>query len=232
MDLNTVIFALLGGVVPSLVWLWFWLREDKKNPEPSYALFKAFIAGVLTVFVAIFFEKITRSQIEIIFSASLAPVLITASWAFIEEFLKFIFAYFSSLIYKYNDEPIDSMIYMITVALGFAAAENTMFLLKPITQSQVIDSIFTGNLRFLGATLLHILASSIVGVAFAFTFNKSKAARLFIIPVSVLLASVAHFAFNYSISQLHTDLMQVFAFVWIALVALLIIFEKIKRLKY
>ncbi len=232
MDLNTILFALGGGVLPSIAWLWFWLREDRKHPEPTYAIVKAFIAGGLAVFVSVFLEKITKSRIESILSMPAASVAVIASWAAIEEATKFTLAYFSSLKNKYNDEPIDSMIYMITVALGFAAVENTMFLLNPLIQNKLFESLLTGNLRFLGATLLHVLASSVVGAGLALSFNKSKKVKTFAGVLALIFAIVAHFAFNYSISELNIDLMRVFAFVWVGLVALLILFEKVKRIKF
>jgi len=46
-------------------------------------------------------------------------------WAVAEESLKFIFAYLFVLRNKAVNEPVDVVIYMITVALGFAALENT-----------------------------------------------------------------------------------------------------------
>ena len=30
---SILFFAIAGGFIPSLLWLWFWLKEDS-NPEP------------------------------------------------------------------------------------------------------------------------------------------------------------------------------------------------------
>ena len=35
LNLTMSLFALIGGFVPALVWLWFWLKEDKQKPEPK-----------------------------------------------------------------------------------------------------------------------------------------------------------------------------------------------------
>lgn len=231
MNLQTVIYALMGGVLPSILWLWFWLREDKKNPEPTYAIVIAFFAGVLAVFISIALEKGAQSLIKSL-ALPFAGVIIMASWAFIEEISKYLMAWISSLKKPYNDEPIDSLVYMITVALGFAAAENTLFLLDPLTQNQLFESILTGNMRFLGATLLHILASSIVGAGLAISFKRSAKIRRIALLSSLFFAFLVHFGFNYSISELKIGFISVFAYIWIALIALLILFEKIKRIKY
>ncbi len=217
--------------MPSILWLWFWLREDKKNPEPTHAIVLAFFAGVLAVFLSIVLEKGAKSLIETLMLPS-AGLLIIISWAFIEETSKYFLAWLTSLKKPYNDEPIDALIYMITVALGFAAAENTLFLLDPLTQNQVLESILTGNMRFLGATLLHILASSMVGVGLALSFKKPAKVRRIALFSTLFFAVLVHFGFNYSISELKINFFSVFAYIWIALIALLIIFEKIKRIKY
>jgi len=57
-ETNVLIFALLGGIVPALFWLWFWIREDRLKPEPKSALFSAFISGIVAVLLALFFELI------------------------------------------------------------------------------------------------------------------------------------------------------------------------------
>lgn len=53
-----IIFALLGGVVPALFWLLFWIGEDRLRPEPRSALISAFIGGIIAVLISLFFELI------------------------------------------------------------------------------------------------------------------------------------------------------------------------------
>ena len=57
-ETNVLILALLGGIVPALFWLLFWVREDRLRPEPKIALFSAFLGGILAVAIAIFLELI------------------------------------------------------------------------------------------------------------------------------------------------------------------------------
>ena len=56
-EITTVIAASLGGLLPALAWLWFWLREDSKHPEPRRLIALAFLAGMVAVAVAIPLEK-------------------------------------------------------------------------------------------------------------------------------------------------------------------------------
>ncbi len=232
MDLNTILFAAFGGIVPALLWLWFWLREDKKNPEPTYAIVKAFVAGMLSVPIALVLEKAIAWQLAAVASGTVFVIIKVTLWSFIEEGLKLGFAHISSLKQKYNDEPVDALIYMITVALGFAALENTLFLLDPLAKQEFLNSIFTGNFRFLGATLLHVLSSSIIGAALALGFHLKKKAKLKVLAVAFLLATVVHALFNFSLTEFDMPMLQIFATVWVAMVMLLALFEKVKRIKY
>ncbi|MAZ67176.1 hypothetical protein CL652_00155 [bacterium] len=223
MELPVVVYAALGGILPALVWVWFWNREDAKHPEPKQLIVAAFLVGMVTVAAVIPLEKMAT-----VFLSGTAMVV---AWAAIEEIMKFALAYFTVLSHKANDEPIDPLIYMITVALGFAAAENTLFLIDPISNSGIIESILTGNFRFLGATLLHVLASSAVGLMLGLAFYRRKLVKFWYGAIGLILAIILHGLFNFFILKSNgNELMQVFMFVWIGLILLLIAFEHVKRI--
>ncbi|MEK7184948.1 MAG: PrsW family glutamic-type intramembrane protease, partial [Patescibacteria group bacterium] len=147
-----LLYALLAGILPTLLWLWFWLREDNLNPEPRSIIAISFILGIAVVPLAIIFEKYAS---DLIITESYKYIL----WAGIEEICKFIAVLIIIIKSKNVDEPIDIMIYSITVALGFAALENTLFILSPIQNGDILRGIITGNMRFIGATLVHIVSS-------------------------------------------------------------------------
>ena len=223
MDLSVVAYATIGGVVPALIWVWFWLKEDAKKPEPPQLIVAAFLIGIIAVITVIPLQKLAM-----VFFSGTTMVMV---WAAIEEVVKFALAYFTVLAHKANDEPIDALIYMITVALGFAAAENTLFLIDPIANGDFIESVLTGNFRFLGATLLHILSSSAIGLALGLAFYKRPLIKFWYGLVGLILAIVLHGAFNFFILRSDgNDLMRVFAFVWVGLIILLIAFEHVKRI--
>lgn len=220
----TLLYALLGGILPALLWLWFWLREDKARPEPRGLLLLSFAVGMVAVPLVLPFQKFAAVS----FSATTAIVL----WAATEELFKFGGAYIAVLRRKTTDEPVDAVIYMITVALGFAALENTFFLLNPLTDGNIMESILTGNLRFLGATLLHTLSSATIGVAIALSFYKSKAIKSLYIVIGVILSIVLHTLFNLFIMKSNGEkTLIVFLFVWIGIILLILFFEKIKRIR-
>ncbi|MBV9159466.1 MAG: PrsW family intramembrane metalloprotease, partial [Candidatus Kaiserbacteria bacterium] len=166
--LESILAAAAGGILPALAWLWFWRREDSKNPEPRRLIALAFLAGMVTVAIVIPVEKFVASYISPLnvpfFISGGATTLVFISWSAIEEIFKFLAARFTVLRRREDDEPIDPVIYMVTVALGFAAAENTLFLLSPLSGDTALQTVMTGNLRFVGATLLHVLSSAAIGV--------------------------------------------------------------------
>ena len=47
-SINSIFYAVLGGAVPTFLWLWFWLSKDD-HPEPGMVLTLAFIGGALSV---------------------------------------------------------------------------------------------------------------------------------------------------------------------------------------
>jgi len=218
-------YAVIGGIIPSLIWLWFWLREDSLNPEPTRRLLYTFLAGMIIVPWVIPFQQLFTGGIHE------NPGVIIA-WAGIEEIFKFAAAYFIILQHREADEPIDMVIYMITVALGFAAFENALFILNPLVNGEIIDTILTGNLRFFGATLLHVLCSALIGIALAFGFYRRRSIRRLYTFIGVILAIGLHAFFNFSIMQTQGgNALSTFAVVWIGIILLILVFEKVKRIK-
>lgn len=220
-----IILSILGGVLPAIFWLWFWLKEDKKHPEPKFRIIASFVAGMIAVLIVIPIEK---------YLYQLAGFGITwltlASWAATEELLKFGAAYLAALRHKDNDEPLDPVIYMISAALGFSALENSFFLARFIESSSLSQSIISGNMRFIGATLLHTVSSATVGVFLALSFYKNKTAKKNYLFTGIILAIILHALFNSFILKEGKTFI-VFSAVWISVIAVILVFEKIKSIK-
>lgn len=222
---NTLIYACLGGILPALLWLWFWLREDRKHPEPTGRIAKTFLLGMLAVIIVLPIQK----GVELLFPGLTLIAIIL--WAFFEEILKFAAGWFGGLHTKDDNEPIDGIIYMITAALGFVALENTLFILGPLIGENVPASIVMGNLRFIGASLLHVVASGVIGVSFAFSYYCSHLERKRAVWKSLLVAVFIHTLFNYLILNFGPQgNMLAFLSVWLGVVWLLWAFEKAKSI--
>jgi len=223
-DPKILIFAFLGGVLPSLLWLWFWLREDRKNPEPKGVLAIVFIMGMIGVIVVLPLQKI----IQVVVSGSGLQITL---WAGAEEIIKYLAVIV--LLYKTNyiDEPIDWPIYLITAALGFAALENTLFLIKPLSVGENTLGLLTGQLRFLGSTLLHTVSSGILGISLGLSLHMKSLTRKWYAVVGLVLAIALHSVFNFLIIRNGgSDFLQVFGFLWVVTIIVMLLFEKLRRM--
>ncbi|MEA2701412.1 MAG: hypothetical protein QOE22_121 [Candidatus Parcubacteria bacterium] len=234
---HTLGYAFLGGVLPPLVWLYFLLKEDARCPEPLPMIVMAFAAGALAVPLALPLEAIVRDYAYAAYAQCNAygvlctPIII--GWAIIEETLKYVLAALIVLWRKDVDESIDLVIYMLTVAIGFAALENVLFLIVPFAGGQVLTGLATGNLRFIGSTLLHVMASSVIGFALAFSFSLPKPLRALCAVTGLILAIALHAVFNFFIIQgdgAYTLL--AFLVVWTAAVAFFVLFEVLRYFRY
>lgn len=232
----SILIASLGGIIPALIWLLFWLREDK-HPEPRKVILITFLFGMVSVPLALPFQYFISKYFAggeelsaIATNSLLLASLIIFLWASVEEILKYIASHLIFLQRKEIDEPMDWVIYMISTALGFSAAENALFLISPLLEGNVVRSLATGNLRFIGATLLHVICSAIIGVFLAFAFYKSKHIKTIYRSVGILTAIFLHTAFNLFIIINEQSTMLVFSFVWIAVIALILLLERIKKL--
>jgi RsiW-degrading membrane proteinase PrsW (M82 family) len=235
---QTIVYAFVGGLMPALVWLYFLLKEDYRHPEPRAVLFMAFLAGMIAVPLAVPLEALARDYLYTVAPAC-SPYLplclpIITAWAIIEEMLKYGLAAAFVLWRKDVDEPIDLVIYMLTAALGFAALENTLFLVEPLAARNFLSALATDNLRFVGSTLLHVIASSVIGFALAFAHTLPKTMRPFITACGLILAISLHTTFNFLIiprGDTHS-ILGAFLFVWSGAVIFFGLFELLKYFEY
>jgi RsiW-degrading membrane proteinase PrsW (M82 family) len=223
-DPKILALAFLGGVVPSLLWLWFWMNEDKKNPEPTSVVALVFLMGMLSVIVVLPIQKIIQTHFH---DVQLQIIL----WAATEEILKYLAVLVILFHTRYVSDAIDWPIYMITAALGFAAIENALFLIKPLTAGQDTVSLLTGQLRFLGSTLLHTVSSGILGISIGVSIHSKEFGRVWHSLVGLLLAISLHSIFNFFIIKNNgADFLRVFAFLWVITIIVLLLFEKVRRM--
>lgn len=224
-NLETIIYALLGGILPALIWLSFWLREDYKHPEPKGLILKTFVFGMIAVPISLVFQ----TEVNDIFPGRTLTTIIL--WVLIEEIFKFSAGYFGGLHTIEDNEPIDPIIYMITAALGFVALENALFIFEPLVGKDIVNGLITGNLRFIGASLLHVVSSGMIGAAIAFSFYRSKIRRVVFTLIALILAVIIHSSFNLAIIHWNTSgTMLVFGLVWIGVIILLLAFERAKTI--
>src|SRR3989344_6322938 len=212
------IVALAGGLLTASVWLFFWLREDP-HPEPRRILLLAFIAGGLAVPLSLVLEEMVYTNgINVgLWGPGKPTFLLLVFWSIIEEVFKFGAAWWAALRKPDFDEPMDAPIYLITAALGFAAVENA-FMFSNVFAHEFANGFVPANLRFMGATLLHVLTASIVGFSIAYAFFHPERKSRNII-WGLALSTALHAAFNFFILKGGgTNLLAVFSVVWLGVI--------------
>ncbi len=223
--LNVLIVVILAAL-PAIIWLIFFLKEDA-NKEPKKMLVFTFLSGMLVsvpvLLLELLFQKIAVSPLH-------SMILFVFGVALIEEVFKFAAAYLPNEKSKYFDEPVDAMIYMIVASLGFATVENFFVVrggLDVMNLTSVIDTLNAVALRFIGATLLHALASGVVGYYWALDRFKKQKGKVF---VGLLLAIAIHSIFNFTVIKFQaSDIFYPTFFLVVIAFLVLADFEKIKR---
>jgi len=225
-DLKVVWIVLVTGVVPTLMWLFFWLREDRFNPEPPGLLALTFIAGAFSVFLIL-----PLSSVAEFLNITGTPKILFFAGA--EELIKLLIVVAIDFGSAHLDEPIDYAIYLITGALGFAMMENILFLTKPELQGNISFIVETGTLRFLGASILHAVLAAILGIIIGFVFYKRKITRLRFMVAGLMIVTILHTIFNYFIIRnVELNSLVTLGILWVVTIIIIALFERVREVKH
>lgn len=177
--------------VPGFLWLGYFYRKDIYNPKPISWVLGAFFLGavmvlpsaalefVLLEFWALFVPRSSEAYLILTFFANVGPV---------EEIAKFIVVYFWVYRALYFNEPIDGIIYASAVALGFASAENLIYMWQAGWQIIFLRGLLT--------TCAHVLFASIWGMALGHARFAAHGSRR-IIAQGLILSILFHAAYDY-----------------------------------
>lgn len=243
MEYYRFILYIIFGILPSAIWLLYYLRKDL-HPEPQKMILKVFFYGAL-VSIPIFLVEIALSAL--LQQLTLSPPFIAwpmlssiLNWflviALTEELFKYLVVRSVVLKSKELDEPLDIMLYMVVAALGFAAVENVFYLFSPIdglSFNTIVNTTLTISfIRFIGATFLHTLCSALLGYFLALSSLKVEK-RLLLTTVGILLATLLHGLYNFSIMTLSSPVNFLIPIMIIIGLSIFMIydFDEIKKIK-
>ena len=225
--------CLFFGIIPSVIWLLFYLRKDT-HPESNRMVLKIFLYGMLIALPTALIEMgISEETAKLSFpNSSLTIINIFLGVALIEEFLKYLVVREKVLDHHEFDEPLDTMLYMIISALGFAASENILIFFNLSPVSFFHAAVEMSASRFVSATFLHALCSGTFGYFLALSFYEHKNKIKFTIlglGISVLL----HGLYNFSIMNLESPLNFLIPLVILVGLAIFVTigFNKLKKIK-
>src|SRR5574343_383234 len=221
---ESIAIAILVGVLPTILWLLFWLRKDRIKDKPRGLFMLCYILGGMIVLLVVPAQRIIYK----LFGTSTEGIAMLAG---VEELAKFLVINTIALKSQYASRPIDFPMFLICGALGFAAVENVFYILKPIASGNLLDGFLTGNFRFLGATLLHAMSSGLFGVALGLSFYRDWEFKPIYVLAGFALATLLHSAFNFFIiSNNGGNMLEVLSFLWIVAILNILLFEKLKRM--
>ena len=238
-------FYIIFGLLPSFIWLCFFLRKDV-HPESNRMILKIFAWGMAStlpiIFVAVLlvlFEFL--EDIENIVALSIITLAFyVLFWAAFEEILKYLVVRYNVLRSSEFDEPVDIMLYMIIAGLGFAAFENILVLFGTHPLLTLPEIFFLAFLRFISATFLHALCSGLIGYYMALSFFETKNRKKLLI-TGLVMASLLHGLYNFPIIIIEKGIYGPIPIIALILVPIIILiglaififsgFKKLKKLK-
>jgi RsiW-degrading membrane proteinase PrsW (M82 family) len=227
------LFFIPLALLPSLLWLFWYLRKDK-HQEPKRMILSVFVWGMFIAFPAMLVENA---------GIAILNTLVIPSWltlfliyflvvAITEEVLKFSVVRFKVLNTAQLDEPVDAMVYMIIAALGFAAIEN-IFLLIPLFEKDLASTLGLVFSRFVGATLLHVLSSATLGYYLALSLYE-PAKKVSLLFHGFALAILIHGFYNILVLEMEERFYFIFplAAILVSTAALIsLFFKKLSKMK-
>lgn len=127
-----IICLILAALLPALLLLYYIFRKDKLKPEPKSQLIKGFFWGVgaaVLVIIAMWgFVGVTQDDVLGSLTGAVFQAFCYA--AIPEELAKFLMLWLLVRSNKFFDEHIDGIVYAVCIGMGFAGAENILYLIE------------------------------------------------------------------------------------------------------
>ena len=190
--------TLLITILPSVIILGYFIYSDKFK-EPANLILTVFFLGFLICLPAGILNSFMYEQFntgtdlsEKLYSSFLAP-------AWTEEILKFIILYTIVLRRHEFNEPMDGIVYGVTVSLGFATYENYDYVFR-LAELWDIDPQQMAIWRSYSAVPMHGLNGVIMGFYFGmYSFSANKKYLIF----ALLFPYLIHGFYNFVGSPYH-----------------------------
>lgn len=194
------LFAL--AVAPGLAICLYIYYKDHYEPEPVSILISCFLLGVLGILPAMLIEFISQ---QLGFSENSPSFLVVLIFAFLvvggtEEGSKFFFLRYYAFRQKSFSEPFDGIIYSVMIGMGFATAENIIYVLHGGVEVAILRMFLSVPAHATFAVLMGYYA----GLA---KFNPSRRSQLLF--YGLLLAILFHGSFDFFLFLGHSSLISI-----------------------
>ena len=190
-------FVLLATILPSIFIVFYFVKSDKFK-EPTFQIIKIFFFGVLITIPAFFLNTYLSGVLEknTNISEPLIGSFLTA--APVEEGLKFFVLFY--FVYRMKDfnEPIDGIVYGVSVSLGFATLENIyyVYVLPGYFETTPLS---LALLRAFSAVPAHAAFGAFMGYFFMkYSFVSKKDNLFFSIAIPLFLHGFYNLSMSYN----------------------------------
>lgn len=208
--LYLLIIAILPGFLITAYIYW----RDRHEPEPLWLLAICFLFGVASTYPAIKMEEFGMYDIFIVHSSD---VWMTFTFAFLtvafsEELVKYIFLRY--YIYPKDEfcEPMDGIVYSVTISMGFATLENILYIVVRSNPDDFQHALEIGYARMFTAVPAHAAFAMVMGYFVGLAkFRPDKEAFYQFCGLS--LAVVLHGLYDFFIFQEMSHYLTIFTFV-------------------
>ncbi|OPY32511.1 MAG: hypothetical protein A4E32_01093 [Methanomassiliicoccales archaeon PtaU1.Bin124] len=233
MDAVTIVAIILGSVIPTLLYLvWMW-RADRKDGQRFRTIAAAFAAGAtISVVTGVILSALILAAIVVLYvistgDLSVADISLTTGWlafitaVFVAPFAEELCKGGSVLLFRRRMDSLETGIIIgASVGLGFAAVENILYGATAAEEGLEFALLLIG-LRSVTAALGHAGYTAITGYGIA-KWNRSRRPKLIWIPF-YLVAVLLH-AFSNLLASI-SEVMVVGEWFQIACVAILLVMD-------
>lgn len=193
---------ILAGIAPGLALLSYFYLKDKDELEPISLVVRMFLLGAILLFPTAFLEYILKT--ENIARSELMSALFSSGM--LEELFKWFVLFV--LIYLKVDlkKPYDGIVYGTSVSLGFATAENLLYLIE------------NGWGYALNRALLPVSSHALFGVIMGYYVGIAKfypGLKSLWLMMSILFPSLLHGIYNYILLTQESWLTKMIPFMFI-----------------
>lgn len=187
------LMVLAFSLIPTFFLIGFVLFTDRKAKEPPKNIIICLLSGILTISIASYCENLVAPYFS-------SDAVLTYIWAAIEEISKVSIFFLFIFDNKHYDEIYDGTFYMALIALSFAGIENIMY---AFTEDTFQNSISLALMRDFTTIPLHVICGIVIGYFVSIAnFSKSKIKKYINIFLGILIPSLIHGTFNFSMTLL------------------------------
>ena len=181
-----ILIIVAVALLPVLILGWWIYKKDSLRPEPLRMLYKAFFYGVGSTCVSLLISTLMNFLGLFTYDlASFKGAVSTALFAAAipEEIAKLTMLWIFLRNNPYYDEYFDGIVYAACIGLGFAGAENILYLL----QSE--DWMITGVMRGLTAVPAHFAMACAMGYFYSKRHfgDRSRLTMVCVLAVPILI---------------------------------------------